>query len=261
MSASGDSRRSMGATSSPTRVWPTFPAGLCGLGFWPIATFYAMKSGQLDCTASAHSGKRGAEAGGSGSICWWPSKFVRPGVIPLRIGAPYLASLRLVLRSVCGIVFPASRCGDARDHPAKAPSLPAAVAEIPMSVRSHPCPQPHVGHGRRTGVQCVPTARTGFHRHRPLERRVVGRSISLTRRRIVEATSGPPMVHRVLRGLDACELRRCGGGAGLADGCTASQYCRLDHCHQTRSSSDGRGPTPSSNSRRRGFSETVQSHA
>ena len=101
------------------------------------------------------------------------------------------------------------------------------------------------GHGRRSGVHGGRRLGLGIHRHRALERRV---------RRLACVQARRPLRRPSADLHGACEavcldLRRCGAGAGLADG--SRLPVSVGPLHQPRSSSGASSrPTPSSNSPR-----------
>ena len=90
----------------------------------------------------------------------------------------------------------------------------AAVAEIPMSVRSSPMPPTSCGARTAFGCSRWTTAGAGYSPPRALERRV---------RRLACVQARRPLRRPSADLHGACEavcldLRRCGAGAGLADG-------------------------------------------
>ena len=153
----------MSAATSPGTGLAYGLQRVCAAWGFARSSFYAMKSRQ-QATADAHqqmkpSISRGSAGGHRG----------RPGGIPLGgRGTPQgLARLRAVVASV----FPAG-CSGLRENNLLSPHRCRRRGGNPHVGENHPCPQPHVGHGRRSGVRGGRRLGLDIHRHRALERRV-----------------------------------------------------------------------------------------
>ena len=200
----------MSAGPLPARVWPTASSGsMCGLGFCP---FLVLRHEIPAAGLSAHQQSAGDRS---------PRVSDEALLVAIEAdleAAPWRARDTEGLGSASGLswhpCFPqAGAPGDAREQPALAPSLPPRGGN------------PHVGEiithapnlsGARTAFGCSrwTTLGLGIHRHRALERRV---------RRLACVQARRPLRRPSADLHGACEavcldLRRCGAGAGLADG-------------------------------------------